>query len=186
MGQARRIHRQRFLDGCDRMRTSADEPDAVAAVGDCGKSAGRRIISRENSGIGGGHCQNSQRNRWNHATRNIMPVGGYRQISANATISHRYPGLHDDIPRIWHMRRRSSQQWAAWAVSRQPRRSDRNHTPACHHLRYPQYASEAICSIHSAHRKLSPVSVFVAPGTGSSGVDIPRRILHIFDIHEPR
>jgi len=33
------------------MRTNADEPDAVAAVGDCGKSAGRRIISRENSEI---------------------------------------------------------------------------------------------------------------------------------------
>lgn len=78
-----------------------------------------------------------------------MPVGGYRQISANATISHRYPGLHDDIPRIWHMRRRSSQQWAARAVSRQPRRSDRNHTPAC----------ATIYATRNTHQRLSALSV---------------------------
>lgn len=77
-----------------------------------------------------------------------MPVGVCRQISGNAIISHRYPGLHDDIPRIWRMRRQSSQQWAARAVSRQPRHSDRNHNrPA------------TIYATRNTHQRLSALSV---------------------------
>ncbi|KFJ01984.1 hypothetical protein THER5_1980 [Bifidobacterium thermacidophilum subsp. thermacidophilum] len=77
----------------------------------CGLTAASRCGGLRRFRRGGGNlpgessgpavsCGNSQRHRWNHAVRKIMPLGVCRQIDAIALISRGKSGLYTFMARL--------------------------------------------------------------------------------------